>query len=210
MDNFIPGVISEQAPPQYAPEQYYNTRKKWDRPQAMVWAKGDGLQTPDHAIKYPAGKEGEDFIVVSDHNRAPISISKQRMENRLRMINGNMRSYHTADKITISTSWNLLPSRAFADQKVFENGEYITKDDCYYTADHGAGGVDLLQWYDNTPGAFWVYLSYDNYSSYGNDFFNHIKDYGERYMMFFSEFSYSIEKRGLYDMWNVSVGLEEA
>ncbi len=209
MTNFVPGVVGGEAN-EYAPETYYKNRKKWSRPQAMVWAKNAGWETTDVGIKYPQGQEGVDFIVLSDHNRAAINMDKQRLENRLRMVNGNMRSFWIDDKVNISTSWDLLPSRAFAEQKVFDGEKIVNMDECYYTADHGAGGVDLAQWYNDTHGPFWVYLSYDNYSNYGTDFFSHIADYGEKYLMFFASFSYSIEKRGLYDMWNVSVTLEEA
>ena len=81
-----------------------------------------------------------------------------------------------------------------------------------FTADGGAGGADLLQWYRNTHGPFWVYLSYDNYPNFeGNtDVWNQFNKYSDRYMMYFTSFNYSVEKRGLYDMWNVSVSLEEA
>ena len=75
----------------------------------------------------------------------------------------------------------------------------------------------MFTWYRNTTGPMWVFLSYDNYDNYVDDAgnpnsetqFSQIKEYGERKQMFFSEFGYSIEKRGLYDMWNISVGLEE-
>ena len=53
-----------------------------------------------------------------------------------------------------------------------------------FTADGGAGGADLLQWYRNTHGPFWVYLSYDNYPNFeGNtDVWNQFDKYSDRYM----------------------------
>ena len=86
------------------------------RPQAMVWAKNEGYVGTsgyDTGTAYPFGIEGEDFIITSDHNRSSISIDKMRIENKQRMVNGNMRSYWTDDKVTINCSWNLLPSRAY-------------------------------------------------------------------------------------------------
>jgi hypothetical protein len=50
--------------------------------------------------------EKEDFVICSDHNRAEMSITQQRIESRQRMINGTMRSYHIADKVSLSVSWN--------------------------------------------------------------------------------------------------------
>jgi hypothetical protein len=143
------------------------------------------------------------------------------------MINGNMRSYHVADKTVVSTSWSLLPSRSYQGQHTigdidvsrYSQAPYDTNPpNSEYTADGGAGGVDMFAWYRNTTGPMWVFLSYDNYENYVDDAgnpnsetqFSQIKEYGERKQMFFSEFSYSVEKRGLYDMWNVSVSLEEA
>src|SRR4051794_21502103 len=46
---------------------------------------------------------------VTDHNRADISISIERIEKSARMANGTMRKYVVADKRTFSTSWSNLP-----------------------------------------------------------------------------------------------------
>ena len=211
-------------------KSYYQNRKRWQRPQAMVWANNPGEVVKsgnDTGVTYPLGAEGTDFIVTSDHNRSPIDINTLRIENRLRMINGNMRSHHTADKITVSCSWNLLPSRAYqtkfnvgdTDTSYYSQAPYdVLPPNSEYTADGGAGGVDMYEFYRNTTGPLWVFLSYDNYANYVDDNgnpntetqFSQINQYGERYQMFFADFSYSIEKRGLYDMWTISVSLEEA
>lgn len=159
----------------------------------------------------------DSFIILSDHNRSEISISNQRIEQRQRMVNGGMRSYHIADKINISTSWNLLPSRGFAANPQFNQttGKSIYNDEYFlqYTADNGAGGVDMLSWYEEHKGPFWVFLSYDKYSNYGSDIdaYLHLPEYSQIVQMYISSFEYSIVKRGRfnYDMWNVSISLEE-
>lgn len=46
---------------------------------------------------------------LSEHNRAPLSVSVDRLEAKQRMANGRMRSWYTADKRTWSTSWTGLP-----------------------------------------------------------------------------------------------------
>ena len=324
---------------------YVGYRTKWQRPQLMVWADNEGVFGNSGTVEgntYPWGREGENFIITSDHNRSALSVDQLRLENRMRMVGGNMRSYYTGQKVTLNCSWNLLPSRAY-QREVFvgekttpysqwpygqpRQHELITEftdgtdgpvtvtitgmtrksvsfsvstseqgiqavkikksgfvdnlfecglvgaDACNlssgkfnytyerqqgevtpsfvfevsigtllggitgthqvvvnvnfndidaiftnslptseFTADGGAGGADLLQWYRNTHGPFWVYLSYDNYPNFeGNtDIWNQFYKYSDRYMMYFTSFNYSVEKRGLYDFWNVSVSLEEA
>lgn len=89
---------------------YMRNRIKFQRPQAIIFSNNPGLLTD--GIYVPSGDEGTDFIILSDHNRSPLNVSKQRIEIRQRMINGSMRSYHTADKINLSCSWSRLPSRS--------------------------------------------------------------------------------------------------
>lgn len=290
---------------------YLLNRKKYGRPQAMLWSENPG--TLVNGLYVPAGyevdanvPEGTDpdlldqFIILSDHNRSPLDFSIERIEQRERMINGRMRSYHVDDKISISTSWDLIPSRAFKQKPNWEsdfrqayiidvvgdaeqnkityslasldnpfvvgdvidvtgtnvtgfnvkgktitevtedngvqqiviagsnNGTYqsgglITisgvgisniKDnfEYQYTVDGGAGGLDLLQWYESHPGSFWVFLAYDKFTNYGRDTqdYKHLDQYNEVVEMYISDFSYTVEKRGgIYDLWNVSISLEE-
>lgn len=163
----------------------------------------------------------DSFLILSDHNRSEINISNQRIEQKQRMVNGSMRSYHIADKLNISTSWNLLPSRSFQFIPFFNQttGEsiYENSSDLQYTADNGAGGAEMLDWYQNHTGPFWVFLSYDKYTNFGTlDQTTDIPriqlgEYSQIVQMYISSFDYSIVKRGRenYDMWNISVSLEE-
>jgi hypothetical protein len=133
------------------------------------------------------------------------------------MVNGRMRSYHIADKLTISTSWDMLPSRAYSLRANFEaatgKSEYQNNNTMEHTTDGGAGGVDLLSWYENHKGPFWVYLAYDKYSVFGSDdeAYGNLPKYNQLVEMYISDFSYSVQKRGgsNYDFWNISVTLEE-
>lgn len=206
-----------------ATSTYMNNRKKFQRPQALLFSNNSG--TLDSGFYIPTGDEGEDFIILSDHNRAPFSISKQRIETRNRMINGTMRSYHTADKINLSCSWTRLPSRAYSsspeytdgvlDQTVVSaspSGAYLGLNPEEYTVDGGAGGSDLLTWYEDHPGPFWVFLSYDESGS------GSLNRYTQVLQMFFSGFDFDIEKRGGawssgtasgFDMWNINMSLEQ-
>jgi hypothetical protein len=227
-------------------------RKTYSRPQAMIWADAPPTLSQDGKI-VPVGYEinsnvsglsAEDlkdrFLIVSDHNRQPLEMSTQRIEQRQRMANGTMRSYHIADKRTMSTSWEMIPSRSFLvsanfnqetgkpsslvteidhdensttpNKKVSPYGSAYYKDQ-QYTADGGAGGVEMLDWYENHKGPFWVLLSYDNYSSFDNDESegNKTNEYSEALQMYLSDFQFSVVKRGgqRFDLWNISITLEE-
>jgi hypothetical protein len=200
-----------------ATSQYMQGRKKYNRPQAMLFADNpgtlvDGVYVPDGYEIGTSEITGGDFIILSDDGREPISMKLDRLESRQRMINGRMRSYHVADKLNLSTSWKLLPSRSFNGDPSFDaiTGTPLAAN---YTTDGGAGGVALLDWYNNHTGSFWVYLSYDNYENFtGENKYQHLSQYSEVKEMFISDFNYSVQKRGgtNFDMWDISIALEEA
>ena len=209
-----------------ASNAYMQGRKKYQRPQAMLWADNSGTILNGYHV--PLGNEvgakgnfqepGE-FILLSDDNREPIDFKVDRIEKRERMINGRMRSYHVADKLTISTSWSMLPSRATDLAPMFEDltdqttpiGKTSLLKTQQHTTDGGAGGVELLDWYENHPGSFFVYLAYDKYSMFGKDdaAYGNLAKYNQVVEVFFSDFSYKVNKRGNYDFWDISVTLEE-
>lgn len=211
-----------------ASANYMSGRKKYQRPQAMMWSDNsgtlvDGLYVPNGLeVGSNTGSEtNEDlfdqFLILSDDNRSPLDFKPTRIENRKRMVNGRMRSYHIADKLTLSTSWDMLPSRSYYLRPNFsqETGksEYYNNRDLEYTTDGGAGGVDILNWYENHKGSFWVYLAYDKHSVFGNNdsAYTHLTQYNQLIEMYISDLSYSIVKRGgsNHDFWNISVTLEE-
>ena len=208
---------------------YMLGRKKYARPQGMLWADNsgtliDGIYVPNgYEVNSDTGSESDtstfnQFIILSDDNRAPLSFAPIRIEKRERMVNGRMRSTHIADKLTLSTSWTMLPSRSHYVNPDFNSSTgkspYSGNNSLEYTSDAGAGGVEILDWYENHKGSFWVYLSYDKYSNFGKDdnAYGHLVEYSQIIEMFFADFSYSVEKRGgtNHDLWNISVTLEEA
>ena len=149
--------------------------------------------------------------MLTDDNRTPLDFSDERIEKRERMINGRMRSYHTADKMKLSTSWSMIPSRSHADVPAFDPATGLSPIKSY-TTDGGAGGADMLEWYDGHKGSFWVFLAYDRKGIFkGTEApYDHLQQYNQLVEMFISSFSYSVEKRGTkFDYWNVSVTLEE-
>ncbi len=301
-----------------ASQDYLNSRKTIarQRPQGLIFTED---YTYDSTNLYlPVGDEinsdsqTQSFLIVSDDNRSPIEISKNRIEKRERMINGRMRSYHIADKIEISTSWSLLPSRSFSSDPNFSSGvlysitgvqmtdentkiQFATSTnhdftvestielldfpnnsisglhkvtdvssntfkivgttapliiggspkvrtklgtakgivsqisqspipameikpygsqffkDQQFTTDGGAGGNDLLTWYENHPGSFYVLLGYDKYDDLTENKYSKMSRYNQAVEVYFSDFSYSVEKRGQssHDFWTISLSLEE-
>lgn len=217
-------------------EAYILGRKKYGRPQAMILSNNPGFVQNGKIV--PDGEEFEDFIILSDDNRAAIRVTPERIENKQRMVNGRLRSYHIADKLRISTSWSGLPSRSFSVNPEFQQIEGLVGvgkptnlttstivdettrpvspfgspyfADQQYTSDGGAGGADLLEWYNNNQGSFWVFLSYDNYKNL-NDERNRLAEYSEVVEVFFENFQYTITQRGQnnFDYWDVDLGLEE-
>lgn len=207
-----------------ATASYMVGRKKYNRPQAIAWSNNPGTLTD--GIYIPTGQEIgansslteggiNEFLILSDHNRSELSFSPQRIEQRQRMINGNMRSYHTADKLNISWSWSNLPSRAFADVANFDsNGTSVMENNASsYTVDGGAGGVELLDWYETHQGPFWMFLAYDKYNNFGKSLEDmaHLVEYNQIVQVYFSNFTYNVIKRGRsnHDLWDISVTLEE-
>jgi len=228
---------------------YMNGRRKNLRPQGMLWAEGPG--SFDNGVYVPEGLEvGFDpasaesnaqsqFIILSDDNRGPMFFSIQRIETRERMINGRLRSHHIADKLSLSVSWQMLPSRSFSvnpefdtdgnptnlinstdhdndvstpEKNVMYSGSPYFKDQ-QYTSDGGAGGAEMLDWYDSHQGSFWVYLAYDKHTSFGKEdsAYQNLNIYNQAVEMFFSDFTYSVQKRGgsNHDLWDISLTLEE-
>ena len=205
---------------------YLTGRRRYQRPQALLWSENAG--TLSNGVYVPTGYEVQgnfdgstdtdlinQFLILSDHNRGELNFTPTRIEQRQRTINGRMRSYHIADKLTMSVSWNNLPSRGYYQDAGFLSTGLspYKKTTGEYTADGGAGGVELLDWYENHTGPFWMFMSYDKYSNFpeGNAAYQHLPQYNQIMQVYIADFNYSVVKRGgsNHDLWNISVSLEE-
>lgn len=203
---------------------YVSGRKRYQRPQAILWSENAGTLTD--GLYVPTGQEIgavsslttggiNQFLILSDHNRSEMSFNSERIEKRERTINGRMRSYHIADKLTMSVSWNNLPSRAYSELADFNatgisSSKGTTNE---FTSDGGAGGVEILDWYENHQGPFWMFLAYDKYKNFGDNdaSFGNLSKYNQIIQVYFSDFNYTVVKRGgtNHDLWNILVTLEE-
>lgn len=204
--------------------EYMAGRKKYTRPQAILFANNPG--TVDEENMYiPLGIEVgadrsaisneelilEEFMILTDDNRGPIDVSIERIEKSARTVNGRMRSFHIADKLSFSVSWSNVPSRAYPSSPQFSSvGASAVKP---HTSDGGAGGAEILDWYERYTGSFWLYLAYDKYTNFDpvSGQYDNLPRYNEVVEVMFSDFSYSITKRGggTYDFWDISLTLEE-
>lgn len=202
-------------------ENYMFGRIEWNRPQGILFSNNVGRFT-SNSFYIPDGNEYEDFIILTDHNRGSINLSNNRIETRQRMVNGRMRSYHVADKLTLSASWERTPSRAFSGEPEFNDfGKMVAEDVETYTADAAAGVIDMISWYESHPGSFYVYLAYDKFRVTAGNLFDNPIDWGTYYNrflmysqvmeMYFTSFDYTIDQRGKdgYDLMSINMTLEE-
>ena len=131
--------------------------------------------------------------LITDHNRAPLSVNTDRIETRTRMANGTLRVNFIANKLKISSSWDRVPT---LDSK---------------TADGNKGAAYLKNLYD-TQGAtpVTVVLTIKN----GSDGLTT----SVTKSMVFASFTYEIISRntsygstthGGFDLVNMSIDLEE-
>ena len=137
---------------------------------------------------------GTSYLYVSDNNRSELAVSFERIEYKQRMINGTMRSYHVADKKNFSTSWEKMPSRK----------TQVTE---YSASSNFAGGQEMLKWYEDHTGDFWMLLVYDVDSTVAT---GDIKKNIEKVNVFFENFSYNVVERGFdLDLWDIDLSLVE-
>lgn len=83
--------------------------------------------------------------VITEHNRQPLNISYERLEQSSRMADGTMRRFVTANKKDISISWDDLPAAAGYP----------------FTSDANLGGAFLKSFYEeNVFNPIWIKLTY--------------------------------------------------
>lgn len=79
---------------------------------------------------------------LSDHNRSPIGVNMERIENRKRMADGTMRTFVVAQKQSWKVSWEDLPRLDIQ------------------TADGFWGAISMIDFYEDTLGSFELILTF--------------------------------------------------
>lgn len=133
------------------------------------------------------------FRRVTEHNRSPLSLNTNRIEQSSRMANGTTRKYFIADKLNIAASWEMVPS--------FRNE----------TVDGGWGAEDLKNFYESAAGrgAFRIKLNPTVFSpDLITDSAGALSD-DYTYTMMFTSCDFTIMKRGLQPFWSVNLTLEQ-
>lgn len=149
----------------------------------------------ENAIMYWSADNGVTWNKITDHNRAPLDISTERIERSARMADGTLRRYSVAKKRTFSVSWDMLPSR----RDPVRNGKSGLN-----TVDGGWAGEDIESFYNTHDGVFRIKLRE------GTDIDKAAGDISmEVVNVMFTDFSKTIQKRGVVDFWALDVTLEE-
>lgn len=166
---------------------------------------------------------------LTEHNRKEGQVSLEIIGNGQRSVVGTMRKYTVATKRTFSFSWDNVP----ADYYHTVDGQLVPTS----LVKIGMGGNDMLEFYKsyyNKP--FYLYVLNRNalktagitQANINTDLANaasadvasqtaSVGKHGDRFTVLFSDFSYSILKRGVRmenqsavtDFWNVSMSFEE-
>lgn len=135
----------------------------------------------------PASPTFNQWVLISDHARSPLSVSVERIENKQRMANGTMRRYVVAKKRTWSTSWENLPDKATT---------FLT---------NGQPGAWMETFHNDVDGAF------DMRIRAGSDRDVNLGTNGGTIVkVMIADFSKEIVKRGIeFDLWSLDITLEE-
>lgn len=127
--------------------------------------------------------DGTQFRKITDHNRSALDENVERIENKQRMADGTLRRYSVAKKRTWSCSWDNLPSTN-------------SKANGLTTADGGWAGEDIETFVDINDGPFQMQLQRGDGTT-------------TTVTVMVASFNKTIAKRGIVDLWNLDITLEE-
>lgn len=175
-------------------------RTTWTRPTLVIVGETAPVATTANTGVWNLGDNtvaGQKFYYLTDDGRSDLQVSLERIEYKKRMINGRMRAYHVADKKSFSMSWEDLPtSKTIISEHRTTAGRANI-----------AAAKELLEWYEDHTGSFYLSLVYDNTQAAVDV---PLKYRLETYNVFFEDFSYTVKMRGpTHDLWDVSINLVE-
>lgn len=130
---------------------------------------------------------GTTWTKVTDHGRAPLTVSVERIENKQRMADGTLRRYVVSKKRTFSTSWENLPDKATTFLANGQPGQWIE------------------DFHNNVDGSFLMRLRS------GSDQDANLNNLdGVVLEVMVTDFSKEVVKRGqAFDLWSLDISLEE-
>jgi hypothetical protein len=152
----------------------------WTDNSIMFWWEDGRTTYPDGTAR--AAKTAG-WKKITDHGRSPLNIDIERIENKQRMVDGTMRRYTVTKKRTWTTSWANLPSTN-------------SKANGFTTADGGYAGEDIEEFHNAHNNEFPMQLRRGDGTI-------------ETVTVMISDFSKEVPKRGIVDLWNLDVTLEE-
>lgn len=137
------------------------------------------MATPLPITSIMEWRRGDAVCKPTEGNRSQLDVDYEDIQSSDRMANGRLRKYHTARKRSWSVSWTMLPAPTSE------------------TVDGNAGGAEMEKFYNETPIEFLMSIKH--------------KDTGldETVTVVFTSFSKTHVARGAFDMWDLSVSMEE-
>ena len=151
-----------------------------------------------------------DWYDLSDHNRQPIVIVPNRIEQVQRMADGSMRKFVIASKNVIDTSWTSLPS---ASQTISSQaGKSLGSSTFTPTVDGKMGAGFIKAFYDaNVFNPVYVKVTYAKDNSTGTSHTASSTGSSQIFKTFITDFKYTINKRLTYlDYVDLSIQFTEA
>jgi hypothetical protein len=139
--------------------------------------------------------------LITDHGRGPLEMSMERIGTDKRMADGTLRRQFVGIKRTWSISWENLPSTNTVSVGM-------------KTVDGKWSGEQIETFYRTTPGKFRLVLrrgSAINLTA-PNPAESALPYEDQNFYIvnvMFTEFSKTVNKRGMVDLWNINATLEE-
>lgn len=185
---------------------------KWTENTIMVWRP----KLPGDAGNVGAGHPYENGWKVSDHGRQALDISDDPILTDTRTSNGTLRRHYVRTPKSFSLQWNDLPGKNGQFKPVGEFNDYMghtfVNGAGLGTADGGMCVEEMAMFWRQNKGAFLMGMrrgsakgkAWPNVTTipFDNDDF-----YVTNVMI--TEFSATLNKRGINDLYNVSITLEE-
>lgn len=144
---------------------------------------------------------------LTDHNRNPIAINYELIENTQRMADGTLRKYVVARKFKITSDWTNLPTRTL---ETVDGGYGAAWIKAFYEGNAFAPvWIKMTFAQDDTPGIFQVPSDSTYQDSFGTDAANSV------YNAYMSSFSYDVLKRNAkagnkgFDLVNLKIEFTE-